>query len=373
MITGGMTQYLAKVQGMPETTMKTLKRIIRNFAWSGENKPTIAMAHMTNGTQSGGKKVLDIYARNEAIQLTWAQAYLRMDENRPTWALVADEIFRNDVPGEPTSLQNNPNARINQFLQTWHSRINKKKNNNPNNADPPNIPNDLREMIKTAKKHGVRLEAIDPAPEVRANLPAIRNTQTKASEKPDTLSDKHGKYLRNTHRIRTLQDVIDLTKTTPNNHKRNKKCKCTKCKNIRQTTNSGCKHPNKCIERAAKLLETINEKWDPSSLHPPEYKTHPKPDEIRSSYNPTTKETTHPEPIQKRNIRERMLPRLHKPKPSPTADNETSDPHTLGAKGHLPRGYIEDTLRFFKQFAQKVSRGIHAEFFYNVSSTLIKV
>ena len=30
---------------------------------------------------------------------------------------------------------------------------------------------------------------------------------------------------------------------------------------------------------------------------------------------------------------------------------------TLGAKGHLPRGYIEDTLRFFKQFTQKVSRG----------------
>ena len=32
-------------------------------------------------------------------------------------------------------------------------------------------------------------------------------------------------------------------------------------------------------------------------------------------------------------------------------------PVSLGAKGHLPRGYIEDTLRFFKQFTQKVSRG----------------
>ena len=31
--------------------------------------------------------------------------------------------------------------------------------------------------------------------------------------------------------------------------------------------------------------------------------------------------------------------------------------HTLGAKEHLPRGYIEDTLRFFKQFTQTVSRG----------------
>ena len=33
------------------------------------------------------------------------------------------------------------------------------------------------------------------------------------------------------------------------------------------------------------------------------------------------------------------------------------DQVALGAKGHLPRGYIEDTLRFFKQFTQTVSRG----------------
>jgi phospholipase/lecithinase/hemolysin len=56
MIIGGMTQYLAKVQGMPETALKTLDRIIRNFAWSGENKPTISLAHMTNPHTTGGKK-----------------------------------------------------------------------------------------------------------------------------------------------------------------------------------------------------------------------------------------------------------------------------------------------------------------------------
>ena len=41
---------------------------------------------------------------------------------------------------------------------------------------------------------------------------------------------------------------------------------------------------------------------------------------------------------------------------SPVWDQE-EELSTLGAKGHLPRGYIEDTLRFFKQFTQKVSRG----------------
>ncbi|KAF9784733.1 hypothetical protein BJ322DRAFT_984226, partial [Thelephora terrestris] len=117
-------------------------------------------------------------------------------------------------------------------------------------------------MIKIAKKYGVKLEAIHPAPEVRAELPAIRSIQTKPLEKPDTLSDKFGKCIRNTHKVRTLQDVSDIATDVPNNHKRNKKCKCDRCAKIRRDTNGACKHPNKCIERAANLLETVNDKWN---------------------------------------------------------------------------------------------------------------
>jgi len=290
MIIGGMSQYLAKVQGIPETALKTLEKIIRNFSWNGESKPTVSIAHMTNNTENGGKKVLDIFARNEAIQLTWAQAYLKMGDDRPTWALIADEILRNDVPGEIRSLTNNRNARINQFMQTWHSRMKQRKNTDDNE---PNIPNDLKEMLKVAKKYGIRLEANHPTPQVRAELPAIRNIQTKEQEKPDTLCDKYGKCIRDKHKIRTLNDVKTLSKDTPNNHKRNKKCKCDKCTKIRNDTNGTCKHPNKCIERATKLLESINEKWDPTKLHPPDFKTNPEPKEVGPSYNPNTKETTH--------------------------------------------------------------------------------
>ena len=70
MIIGGMTQYLAKVQGMPESTLKTLETLIRNFTWNGENKPTVSIGHMSSTIAKGSKKVLDIFARNEAIQLT---------------------------------------------------------------------------------------------------------------------------------------------------------------------------------------------------------------------------------------------------------------------------------------------------------------
>jgi ribonuclease HI len=286
MIIGGMTQYLAKVQGIPETALKTLENLIRNFAWTGENKPTIAMSHMSNTASKGGMKVLDIYARNEAIQLTWIQSYLKMGESRPTWALIADELFRNNAPGEPKSLANDRNARINQFLQSWHSR----SRNAPNNNDL-NIPKDLKEMLKVAHKYNVKLEAIHPSPEVRADLPAIRNIQTKTDEKPDTLCDKFGKCLRNKHNVRSLEDIAAISENLPQNHKRNKKCKCTRCVEIRTLTTGSCKHPNKCIERVAALLTSINDKWNPTKIHPPEFFTNPEPEEVGARRDPDDEES----------------------------------------------------------------------------------
>ena len=214
MIIGGMTQYLAKVQGMPDTALKTLKTIICNFAWSGENKPTISMAHMSSTKNKGGKKVLDIYTRNEAIQLTWLQAYLKLDETRPTWAFIADAILGNDVPGELRSLAHNPHTRVNQYLQTWHSRIN---NICRNNEDPLNILQDLKDMIKIGKKHRVRLEAMHPTPETRAAMPAIHHNQTREPEKLDILNDKHGKCIKDKHKIRTMNDITTLSKNVPRN------------------------------------------------------------------------------------------------------------------------------------------------------------
>ena len=84
-----------------------------------------------------------------------------------------------------------------------------------------------------------------------------------------------------------------MATNVPNNHRRNKKCRCEKCTKLREDTNGGCKHPNKCIERAKKLLGTINEKWNPTSTHPPEFFTHPTPEEVGSRYDPVAKETIH--------------------------------------------------------------------------------
>jgi hypothetical protein len=144
MIVAGMTQYLTKVQGMPEDIEKELAKRIQSYVWDGR-KPTINATVMGGPLLGGGKKILDIKARNEAIQLTWLQTYLSPRGTRPKWAYVADEIIRNNIPKAKASLDSK--AAVNCFLQTWDP---KKKSG---------MPDELIEMMKVANKYDVALEA----------------------------------------------------------------------------------------------------------------------------------------------------------------------------------------------------------------------
>ena len=218
-----------------------------------------------------------------------------MGDDRPTWALVADAIFRNDTTGEPEALANDLTVRDNQFLQTWRSqKVQKRRDpNDPDHTEPKEISKDLKEMVKIAKKHRVRLEALHPSLEVRAKLSAIHNIQTRADAKPDTLNNKYGKCLKKNHGIHTLGHVKILASDIPNNHKRRKNCRCTKCTDTRLLMNHTCRHPNKCLERAKKLLGSIDNKWNPALLHPPNFFTTPTPREVGPCYNPNTNTTTH--------------------------------------------------------------------------------
>ena len=148
-------------------------------------------------------------------------------------------------------------------------------------------------MIRVARKYGVRLEAIHPAQGVKWELPAIRNIQTKGTEKPETLCNKYGKCIRDKHNMKTTGDMMDLAGNLPPQHRRNRKCKCTKCMKIRQDTGGACKHLNKCIERAAKLLGVLKEKWDPSLSQPAEFFSNLTPEEVGARFNLDTNETTH--------------------------------------------------------------------------------
>ena len=48
--------------------------------------------------ERGGRKILDIMKRNEAIDLMWVKHYLNMGPERPKWTYMVDEISKMERP-----------------------------------------------------------------------------------------------------------------------------------------------------------------------------------------------------------------------------------------------------------------------------------
>ncbi|KAF9537727.1 hypothetical protein CPC08DRAFT_609668, partial [Agrocybe pediades] len=79
---GGLTQYLTKVQGMSPEVEEEVNNKIRTFMWD-DKSPMVGMETLCAPVQAGGKNLLDIKARNEAIELMKVKTYLSKPENRP--------------------------------------------------------------------------------------------------------------------------------------------------------------------------------------------------------------------------------------------------------------------------------------------------
>ena len=92
MVVGGMTQYLAKVQTMPRQIEETLEKIIRNFLWA-DKKPPVNIATLYLPIRQGAIKLLNLRARNKAIDIMWLRSYLNLNQNRPMWAYVANALI----------------------------------------------------------------------------------------------------------------------------------------------------------------------------------------------------------------------------------------------------------------------------------------
>ena len=158
-IVGGYTQFLTKAQGMPTHIEKALTKIIKDFMWEDNSSPRITLEILQKPVAQGGLNLLDIKARNEAIDLTWLKEYLRLTPLQPTWAKVTDLIIDASAP-ESTSKK----ARMNAFLQTWDALTRGPKTKR---LDIGTI-----RMIKTAKKYNTNLAAIRLTQDLKEQLPA---------------------------------------------------------------------------------------------------------------------------------------------------------------------------------------------------------
>jgi hypothetical protein len=145
MVVGGMTQYLTKVQGMPTDIEARLENRIRKFLWTEKASVTVNKETIYAPADLGGKNLLDIITRNEAIAVTWLQSYLSFGDDRPLWAFVADEILAKKAPAGDLNI--NEALRRNMYLQNWRPVL----------AD---IGTDLRKMIQVGDNYDVQMEAL---------------------------------------------------------------------------------------------------------------------------------------------------------------------------------------------------------------------
>ncbi|PPQ71498.1 hypothetical protein CVT26_011265, partial [Gymnopilus dilepis] len=193
---GGLTQYLARVQGMDKKVEESITKMIRTFMWSGES-PTINIETLELPQNEGGMKLLNLSARNEAIQLMKLKTYLQPPDKKPRWAKVADALVASSTPKIQERIAKAD--KINTFLQTWTPKI----------ARDTLLPKSIREMLKAAKKYKLDLDPPTIDTDIKRDMPVWYHKGTLPGK---TISHrgKHVKCLKAVHKIKTTGDLSDF-------------------------------------------------------------------------------------------------------------------------------------------------------------------
>jgi exonuclease III len=246
MVVGGTTQYLTKVQEMPERIEKRLTNIIWDFTWDGNARSApINRETMHAQLLEGGKKIMDLRARNDAIQLTWLQAYMKV-EDRPTWAFYADNLFRIAAPQYGRMIDKE--AMTNPFLQNWRPRTNAGST----------LPNELKSLVKTADKYCAKLDGIEMGNEIRDDVPIWLHTEESRYMR-QTTNRPAAKCMRSVHGIITAGQMQGMTDNTEQ-HTNRQTCQCVDCNNWREM---GCRNPLLCKTLSSRILASMTERWRP--------------------------------------------------------------------------------------------------------------
>jgi hypothetical protein len=82
---------------MPQRIEKLLMKRLRAYLWD-EKMSKVNMETTLAPTEAGGLKVLDVRARNEAIELMWIKRYLDFSTSQPLWAKVLDTVLASSTP-----------------------------------------------------------------------------------------------------------------------------------------------------------------------------------------------------------------------------------------------------------------------------------
>ncbi|KAH9898255.1 hypothetical protein C8Q73DRAFT_744301 [Cubamyces lactineus] len=185
----------------------------------------------------------------------WLKSYLDISPKRPTWALLADSLMSKAIAAESKHVDHD--ARVNSFLQTWKVST----------RAAAGLPVSLRNMVKAARKHGLRVEANNPSRELREAMPAWYHI----AEPPNrnVSNSKSAKCLREKHMVRNVAQaakVAERIRRPQSEHVARATCECLDCRCDK--LEKGCDNPARCAATADKRVQELLPVWNPNSTHP---------------------------------------------------------------------------------------------------------
>jgi hypothetical protein len=207
-----LAQYLATVNGMPNHVERAMWKQIKDFIWDGKQRGMVNENILKLAVENGGLGIPDMKARLEAIALNWCKKWLSEPNKRPTWAYIADALMTKDIMNSRGPKVTNKIA-TNWAMQTWDVKKGKHSN----------LPVPLKDMINTARKYNVTLDAPKITKETKTQLPAWINTKQNKTANQQ-LNKPAAVCLRERHNVKTVKDLFTETK------KCNKKDACKKMK-----------------------------------------------------------------------------------------------------------------------------------------------
>ncbi|KAJ3737947.1 hypothetical protein EV360DRAFT_58583, partial [Lentinula raphanica] len=183
----------------------------------------------------------------------WIKSYLNFGPNCPTWASVADVLLAFHSQESERNVEDS--IKVNVFLQSWKT---KRKE----------LPRDLQDLLKVSTKHGAQLEGLAFSREILCQMPIWYHIESRSIRHLNR--GRESSCLRDNHQVCTVGEAETLAKMkgTPR-HTNRRDCRCTSCTRVRSTTK--CNAPNRCMNRAKQLLDTLPEKWNPCSVLPEDF------------------------------------------------------------------------------------------------------
>ncbi|OJT14670.1 Transposon TX1 uncharacterized 149 kDa protein [Trametes pubescens] len=258
MMIGGMTQFLVDVQRMPSHVLKRLTKMIRDYLWDDKHNIPVSMEHTYLPAERGGLGLLNLEARNEAIDVMWLKDYLALGTVRPMWACVADDLLAHNVPSG--AFPREPSLRINTFLQHWKPKL-------------KGLIPELRALLNVAKKYGLRQEGLAFAKHILREMPIWDHAQMDGRT-ARRLSAKSAVVhcLKHKHGVKTVGDCEKMAAHLQiTGHQPTQRCTCRNCED--QVVSARCANPHRCFIRAKQLLDALPPKWDPRGVHPEDYES----------------------------------------------------------------------------------------------------